>query len=169
MGRIFSGVQARAGRLAITTALMLTGAVVVAPAARATDVPAYGIITISDAGAGLHVTWTYDEVMGCSYTTSGPGGLPQEVTVSCYAGQSITTFNCPNMVLTTTTNGGGIAGGRASCGGTFDTGVVVNSTASRSGNLGHVYDFIECVAYVDSGVLIAPYTVTCNEPGLPTL
>ena len=153
-------------RLAGGAALVLLSAL--APAAHAVDVPAYGVITITDAGTGPHVSWTYDGVLDCRSGVQGPGGVPQVIKVSCYAGQSVATFNCPNMILTTTTNGGGVAGGRATCGTTFDTGVVANSTATRSGNLGHVYYTIECTAYVDAGVLVPPYTVTCDEPGLPT-
>lgn len=69
------------------------------------------------------------------------------------------------MILTRTTLT--VVGARARCGSTLDMGVGTSGAATA--NLGHVDVGITCEAYVDFGVLVAPYSVTCNEPGLPTL
>jgi hypothetical protein len=154
---------------------MLAGLAVVAvtlvgmPAATAQDIPAYGHITITDAGLGPRATWTYDGVLNCSFTTNGPAGVASRATVTCRVpggeGGGLATLNCPLMILSRTTLS--VVGARASCGNTLDMGV--GTTATASANLGHVYSAITCEAYMDFGVLVAPYTVTCNEPGLPTL
>ena len=133
-------------------------------ASAATDVPAYGNITISDQGLGPRPTWTYDGLLDCKWWVEGPGGVPQVVTVTCYVTQyTPVSLTCPLMVVTRTTLT--VVGARARCGSTLDMGV--GTSGAASGNLGHVTIGIICEAYVDFGVLVPPYSVTCNEPGLP--
>jgi len=152
---------ALAGAVLALPAVTFTGT----PAAHAeTDVPAYGTITISDMGLGPRVTWTYDGLLYCSSDMQGPGGVPQVIRVACYAGQSVVSLNCPLMVVTRTTLT--VVGARATCGSTLDMGVGTSGAAAA--NLGHVGYAIVCEAYVDYGVLVPPYSVTCDEPGLPT-
>jgi hypothetical protein len=148
----------------------ITPAVSAAAAAGAgatTVVPAYGVITITDDGLGPRATWTYDGVLDCTFTTQGPGGVPAQATVVCSRGQeiSVAELNCPLMIVSRTT--ATVVGARASCDRTLDMGVGTSGAASA--NLGNVTYSIVCEAYVDAGVLVPPYTVTCNEPGLPTL
>jgi hypothetical protein len=158
MNRI--GLGRRVAAAAAVIAVMFAGM----PGASAeTDVPAYGSITIADAGLGPRATWTYDGLLDCGSLEQGPGGVPQVVTVTCYAGQSAVSLSCPLMIVTRTTLT--VVGARATCGSTLDMGVGTSGAASA--NLGHVSFAIVCVAYVDFGVLVPPYSVTCNEPGLP--
>jgi hypothetical protein len=135
------------------------------PGASAQDIPAYGSITISDEGFGPRATWTYDGLLFCDFSSNGPGGVASIATVFCYAEQSGVSLNCPQMIVTRTTLT--VVGARAGCGGTLDMGVGTSGAAAA--NLGHVDVGITCEAYVNYGVLVAPYSVTCNEPGLPTL
>ncbi len=152
-------------RVAAAAAVIAVTCVGMPGASAAQDIPAYGSITITDAGLGPRATWTYDGLLSCSSATQGPGGVPQIVTVSCYAGQSAVSLNCPLMIVSRTTLT--VVGARATCGTTLDMGV--GTSGAASGNLGHVSFAIVCEAYVDFGVLVPPYSVTCNEPGLPTL
>lgn len=152
------------GRRVAAVAAVITVAFVGMPGASAEpDVPAYGSITITDAGLGPRVTWTYDGLLDCDWAAQGPGGVPQIVTVTCYAGQSAVSLNCPLMIVSRTTLS--VVGARATCGSTLDMGVGTSGAASA--NLGHVSFGIVCEAYMDFGVLVPPYSVTCNEPGLP--
>jgi hypothetical protein len=151
----------RLGALAAAAAL-LGGA---APGAVAkADVPAYGTITIADAGLGPRATWTYDGVLDCRFTTAGPAGVVSRATVTCWTTELTPSLNCSLMVLQR--SGIGVAGGRATCDTTIDTGVTTNNVVT-TGDLGHVYVAIICVAYVNNGVLVPPYSVSCTEPGLP--
>lgn len=152
---------------AVLAVLALSLAGVPTATAHAAEIPAYGSITISDEGFGLRTTWTYDGVnIGCSSRSSGPGGVPQIVTVECRPAEGGgLTFACPRMVVTRTTTT--VVGARASCDTTLDMGVGTSGTASA--NLGVLRVLLICEAYMDTGVLVAPYTVTCAEPGLPTL
>lgn len=135
--------------------------------AQAAEIPAYGSITISDEGFGARAKWTYDGInIGCESTTNGPGGVPQIVTVRCRPAEGGgLTFACPRMVVTRTT--GTVVGARASCDSTLDMGIGTSGTATA--DLGPLRFFLTCEAYMDSGVLVPPYSVTCAEPGLPTL
>ena len=152
----------RVAAAAAVTAVTFVGM----PGASAQDVPAYGIITISDQGLGPRTTWTYDGLLDCRSETVGPGGLPQIVTVTCYASQSeVVGLNCPLMIVTRVT--ASVVGARARCGSTLDMGI--GTTGAATANLGHVSVAIVCEAYMDFGVLVPPYTVTCNEPGLPAV
>lgn len=141
--------------------------------AHATDVPAYGSITITNQGTGVAAEWTYDpQLWDCGTDIVGPFNAPTSVIVTCVAKtqESPVDFTCPLMVLTVHTQGlAARAGGRAKCTGTLDTGVIsgINS-AQRNGNLGRAAA-VTCTAYTNSVALIPPYTVTCAEPGLPTL
>ncbi|HVF04410.1 MAG TPA: hypothetical protein VNA20_06195 [Frankiaceae bacterium] len=134
------------------------------PGASAQDVPAYGTITIIDQGFGPRATWTYDGVLSCYFSTNGPAGVASIARVFCNAMQSPVSLNCPLMIVTRTTLT--VVGARARCGSTLDMGVGTSGAASA--NLGHVDVGITCEAYVVYGVLVAPYSVTCNEPGPPT-
>lgn len=155
----------RLGRRIATTAAVFAVSFVGMPGGTArADVPAYGSITISDAGLGPRWTWTYDGLLSCDSQVQGPGGVPQVITVTCYAGQSSVSLNCPLMIVSRTTLT--VVGARATCGSTLDMGVGTSGAASA--NLGHVSVAIVCAAYVNYGVLVPPYSVTCNEPGLPT-
>jgi hypothetical protein len=131
-------------------------------AARA-DVPAYGTVTISDAGLGLRTTWSYEVAVTCRTEIRGPGGVPQAVRVRCKPDEGAPSLSCPLMMVTRTTLT--VVGARSSCHTTVDMGVGTSGTTSA--NLGHVDVEIVCEAYVDNGVLVPPYTVTCAEPGLP--
>jgi hypothetical protein len=153
--------------LAVTTATV----VVIGTPAHAVDVPAYGVITITDPGmgTGFTTTWTYDPAFwSCNTVVDGQFNLPTAVTVNCRASEGMS-FNCPRMILTTHTEGlASRAGGRAACTFSLDTGIISGAnTAQRTGDLGHAA-WVSCTAYSDTP-LIPPYTVTCNEPGLPTL
>jgi hypothetical protein len=153
------------GRRISAAAAVVTMAIVGMPGAHAaTDVPADGSITISDHGFGPRTTWTYDGLLDCRSDSDGPEGIPQIVTVYCYAEQSPVSLSCPLMIVTRTT--ATVVGARATCGSTLDMGVGTSGVAS--GDLGHVSVMITCAAYVDFGVLVAPYSVTCTEPGLPS-
>jgi hypothetical protein len=136
------------------------------PAATAlSDVPAYGTITITDPGTGPRATWTYDGLLDCGWDVSGTGGVPQTIRVFCTVPQEGgLSLSCPLMVVSRVTLS--VVGARAACGSTVDMGV--GTSATTTANLGHVYRQIECAAYVDYGVLVPPYTVTCTEPGLPS-
>lgn len=154
----------RLGRRTAAAAAVVAMTVVGMPGASAEpDVPAYGSITIVDEGFGPRATWTYDGLLSCDFSTNGPAGVASIARVFCYAGQSAVSLDCPLMIVTRTTLT--VVGARARCGTTLDMGVGTPGTAS--GNLGHVDVAITCEAYVDYGVLVAPYSVTCNEPGLP--
>ncbi len=136
------------------------------PGAHATsDVPAYGSITITDEGFGPRATWTYDGILSCSFSSNGPAGVASSAKVTCDVGEGSLSLNCPLMIVSRTTLT--VVGARATCGSTLDMGVGTSGAASA--NLGHVYPSLVCEAYVDYGVLVAPYSVTCNEPGLPTI
>ena len=151
------------------TVIALTG--LLAAPAEATDVPAYGSITISNPGTGFTVQSTYDPVLwGCSTTVYGQFTAPLEIDVSCAAPfQEGDRMVCPLMILTVHTAVAGRAGGRAYCSGGLDTGIISGSnTAQRTGNLG-VARSVTCIAYGGGVPLVPPYTVTCNEPGLPPL
>jgi hypothetical protein len=151
-------------RSGVAVAILATTFVGMPAATAQTDVPAYGSITISDQGLGPRTTWTYDDLLDCGSTSDGPRGVPQIITVTCYADQSPLSFSCPLMIVTRTTST--VVGARATCGSTLDMGVGTSGVALA--NLGHVSFAIICEAYVDVGVLVPPYSVTCNEPGLPT-
>ena len=158
--------RTRLGRRVAAATTVIAAMFMGMPAANAEpDVPAYGSITISDQGFGPRATWTYDGVLDCRSAIQGPGGLAQIVTVTCYAIQSPLSFNCPLMIVTRVT--ATVVGARARCGRTLDMGV--GTTGAASANLGHVDVAITCEAYMDFGVLVPPYSVTCNEPGLPTI
>lgn len=134
-----------------------------ATASQTTRVPAYGGITITDNGFGPRATWTYDGVLSCDWKVSGLGGIAQRVTVECLAVQSALDLYCPRMVVTRMT--ATVVGAKASCASTLDMGVGTSGTASA--HLGDVRYAITCVAYMDVGVLVPPYVVTCADPGLP--
>lgn len=152
--------------LALGVALLTAIVVTPAPAsATTTDVPAYGLIMISDTGSGPRALWTYDGLLSCTFTVTGPGGVPADAIVRCDASQSPVSLGCPRMVVSRAT--ATEVGARATCATTLDMGVGTSGEASA--NLGHVYDDITCEAYVDIGVLVPPYSVTCDEPGLPLL
>ncbi|MDQ1699712.1 MAG: hypothetical protein QOG34_1575 [Frankiaceae bacterium] len=153
-------------RLLAGVLALLAVTVVAPPAAHATDtaVPAYGSITISDVGTGPRATWTYDGVLDCVSSWTGPTGVPQSVKVECFLGQTVpAALGCPEMIVMRTT--ATVVGARATCSRTLDLGV--GTTAATSADLGDVEYEIACEAYVDYGVLVPPYTVTCDEPGLP--
>ncbi|MDQ1711321.1 MAG: hypothetical protein QOE45_771 [Frankiaceae bacterium] len=157
----------------LLAAAVVVAAGLLAPPAQAADIPAYGSITISDDGTGFVPVWTYDPALwDCSTEVVGPFQAPSAVTVTCRAPglAEQSAFGCPLMILTTHTSGlAARAGGRAECTTSIDTGVISGvNTAVRSGNLGHA-EAITCTAYTNSVALIPPYSVTCNEPGLPTL
>lgn len=168
-----TGKRVRAfGLLVTAVALTTTGA---GPAGAAAVVPAYGAITIADDGTGFTVATTYDPVLwDCRTEVEGQFNAPTAVKVTCTPNdQEGQEFNCPLMVLTTTTGGlGARAGGRAACTGSLDTGIISGAnTAQRTGNLGNAYRVL-CRAYGPGGlegILIPPYAVKCAEPGLPTL
>ena len=108
-------------------------------------------------------------MLNCSFTTSGLSGLPTSATVSCAVpveGGTGLSFSCPLMILTRTAVAP--VGGYAACGSSLSTGVGTG-TATTRGNLGRVESQITCGAYVNVGVLVPPYTVTCSEPGAPTV
>ena len=152
--------------LAVVTVLlaMPLGGVPAAHAASEADVPAYGSITISNTGNGVQTTWTYDGVLNCRAESTGPSGVPASVKVTCEVGQGlVSNLACPLMVVSRMTDS--VVGARASCATTLDMGVGTSGMAEA--NLGHVYDAIICEAYVNAGVLVPPYSVTCSEPGLP--
>jgi len=152
--------------IAVVAALMATtaGGVPAAHASGTADVPAYGSITISNTGDGVQTAWTYDGLLYCRSESSGPAGTPQSVKVICDVSQGvISNLDCPLMVVSRWTQS--VVGARATCATTLDMGV--GTTGMAEDDLGHVYDAITCEAYVDVGVLIPPYTVTCSEPGLP--
>jgi hypothetical protein len=160
--------------MAMTVSVALASLVVSAQPAQAVDIPAYGTITITNNGTGAVPTWTYDSALWtCTTEFEGQFTAPTAVTVRCVPNgdDSGQPFICPLMVLTTHTGGlAARAGGRVHCRDSgLDTGIIsgVNS-AQRSGNLGRA-DWIECAAYGGGVPLIPPYTVTCNEPGLPGL
>jgi hypothetical protein len=137
------------------------------PASGETKVPAYGVITISDEGFGPHVTWSYESGvdLDCTSSWTGPNGVPQVVTVRCAVAQTTgPIFDCPLMIVSRTTDS--VVGARASCDDTLEMGV--GTTGTSSANLGPITDALTCAAYVDAGVLVPPYSVTCDEPGLPT-
>ena len=129
------------------------------------DVPAYGLITISDSAFGLQWSWTYGPDVTCQFSSNGPAGVASVATVTCDASQSLVSLACPQMDVTRTTDT--VVGARASCDSTLDMGV--GTTGAASANLGHVYSTIVCEAYVDQGVLVPPFSVTCDEPGLPSV
>ena len=156
-------------RIPLVQAAVAVVAVAAPGAVAEPDVPEYGTITITDQGFGPRATWTYDGVFDCDLTTDGPGGVAAVVRVECLVrgeGGTGLGFTCPLMVVTRTSVGR--AGGAASCERGLDTGVGTG-TATASADLGRVTDGIVCTAYVDIGVLVPPYTVTCVEPGLPGL
>jgi hypothetical protein len=152
-----------------TVAVAIAMAVADGRPAEAVDVPAYGIITITNHGTGFVPTWTYDPAFWlCTTEVQGQFNAPTAVVVTCRASEGFS-FSCPHMIVTTHTEGlAARAGGRATCTSTLDTGIISGvNTAEREGDLGHVFSVV-CTAYSDIP-LIPPYTVTCNEPGLPTL
>jgi hypothetical protein len=156
--------RASLGRRVCAAAAVIAVTSVGLPGASAeTDVPAYGSITISDAGLGPRASWTYDGVLDCGTQEQGPGGVPQVIRVTCYATQSPVSMNCPLMIVSRVTLT--VVGARATCGSTLDMGV--GTTGAASANLGHVSVAVVCEAYMDVGVLVPPYSVTCDEPGLP--
>ena len=151
-------------------AALVTAATPGTSARAALEVPAYGVITITNDGLGAVPVWTYDsELWSCRTEILGPYLAPREVAVSCTPAQGLR-FACPLMVLTVQTRGAGArAGGHASCTYTLDTGVLHGvATARLSGNLGPVR-VLRCSAYSVDVPLVPPYTVTCGEPGLPTV
>jgi len=152
----------RAGLAAL--ALALGG--VPGASAQAADVPANGVITITNQGFGLTATWTYDgATIDCEMTTDGPGGVPQIASVKCKPVQgNVLTYSCPLMVVTRTT--ATVVGARARCEHTLDMGIGTSGAATA--NLGRLQTSLFCEAYVDSGVLVPPFTVTCSDPGLPS-
>ncbi|HWL34856.1 MAG TPA: hypothetical protein VNQ77_01560 [Frankiaceae bacterium] len=158
--------------VSMTTTLVVATASVVAigTPAQAVDVPAYGVITITDDGTGFVPAWTYDPALwSCSTEVEGQFNAPTAVIVTCRASEGMS-FICPRMVLTTHTAGFvARAGGRATCTyDSLDTGIISGfNAAQRTGDLGRAL-WVKCAAYSDIP-LIPPYTVTCNEPGLPTL
>lgn len=169
--------KARRAMLCAVVAATLIGPV--SPAAQAADLPAYGVITVTDPGNGLgpRMHDTYDPVIwDCVNSSNWDGFVATFAQMKCTPNPQLATFNCPRMVLTTSTAGiVAAAGGKVECNGTFagrlDTGVVRGvDTATRSGDLGHVTAIV-CKAYADPAeiYLRPPYTITCNEPGLPTL
>lgn len=129
----------------------------------ATPVPARGSITVADSGSGPAITAGYDSGWACALATAG--SPPTSATGTCTPGPGAW-WGCPAMTVSTTTAVTGAAGGRATCDGTssVDTGVVSGTdTASLHGAAGNVVA-IECTAYAGpSGVLVAPYSVTCTE------
>ena len=151
----------------VTAAGLLT-ALFPGAGAHAIDVPAYGVITISNDGLGVTAQWTYDPAFWFCYTQiTGPFHAPTLVTVTCLPAQG-GSFVCPLMVLTTQTSGlAARAGGRARCTTTVETPIIsgINS-AQRTGNLGRVVS-LECSAYGGEYPLVPPYTVSCTQPGLP--
>jgi hypothetical protein len=152
--------------VAVITALLATtsGGLPAAHASGMADVPAYGSITITDPGTGPRESWTYDGVLDCTTYTRGPSGAPQSIKVTCNVSQGvISDLDCPLMVVSRWTQS--VVGARATCATTLDMGVGTSGMAEA--NLGHVYDAITCEAYVNVGVLVPPYSVTCDEPGLP--
>ena len=157
-------------RRATTATVLLTVLAVTTPA-RAAAIPAYGVITITNDGFGAVPTTTYDPATWtCSTEFFGQFNAPTAITVTCDPIDQSATFVCPLMVVTTHTKGAAArAGGRASCTRSLDTGIVSGiNTAQRRGDLGPVV-VVTCTAYGDTVPLIPPYTVTCSEPGLPTL
>jgi hypothetical protein len=157
--------------MATTLAVATATVVAIGAPAQAVDVPAYGVITITNQGTGfVPPTWTYDPAFwACNTTVEGQFNLPTAITVKCRASEGMS-FNCPRMILTVHTEGlASRAGGRAGCTYNYlDTGIISGvNTAQLTGDLGHAL-WVECTAYSDTP-LIPPYTVTCNEPGLPTL
>jgi hypothetical protein len=155
-------------RIAIVTATLALTLVGLPATARAdvTTLPAYGLITISDPGTGPRATWTYDGSFDCTFSTSGPGGAPSSAIVTCTPSQSLRgtiAFNCPGMILSRAT--ATVVGARASCDSTLDIGIGTSAVADA--NLGPVDFAIICEAY-NVGVLVPPYSVTCNEPAVPT-
>jgi hypothetical protein len=156
--------------IATTLAVTTAGVVAIGTPAQAVDVPAYGIITITNQGTGFNATWTYDPALWlCGTTVEGQFNAPTAVIVRCRASEGMS-FNCPRMILTVHTEGlAARAGGRATCTyNSLDTGIISGiNTAQMTGDLGQAL-WVECTAYSDIA-LLPPYTVTCNEPGLPTL
>ncbi|HEU0131029.1 MAG TPA: hypothetical protein VFQ85_08570 [Mycobacteriales bacterium] len=162
----------RPGWAALGAAVALVATAGAAPA-QAQDVPAWGSITITDNGIrGIVATNTYEDadrlVWDCETTThSGVGGAVDRVTVTCLPNPQAATFACPEMVLSVATRGG-TAGGQASCNAarTLDSGVMSGFAVSQplAADLGRV-TAITCVAYVNYGALVPPYSVTCAEPG----
>ena len=138
--------------------------------AHAVDVPAYGLITISNSGTGFVVAATYDDSVSwsCETTVQGQFTAPTAIIETCFAYQG-TSFTCPLMVLTVHTGAPvSRAGGRASCTSQLDTGIISGAnSAQRTGDLGRALKIV-CTAYGGSVPLVPPYTVTCDEPGLPT-
>ena len=160
--------MAKFGRLiaAVATALTVTFVGMPATSAAETSVPAYGMITISDPGTGVRATWTYDGLFDCTFSTNGPAGAASTATVTCTPSQNAgeTQFSCPLMIVQRTTPT--VVGARASCESTLDMGVGTSGAASA--NLGPVDFAIVCEAY-NFGVLVPPYSVSCDEPGLPSV
>lgn len=138
------------------------------PSASATTqyVPAYGFITISDQGFGPRATWSYEGVLDCRFLADGPGGVPNVAAVVCDTTQNAlgVVFSCPRMVVTRTT--AGVVGSRALCDDdALDMGVGTSGLAFA--DLGLAQRSLRCEAYMDVGVLVPPYTVTCAEPSVP--
>lgn len=153
----------RLGLLAAAGVLLTAPGAVAAP-----EVPAYGGITISDYGLGPHGYWTYDGVLRCGTTTEGLGGVTHtSVTVRCRVldqGGLGAGLTCPLMVLSRSSLAP--VGARATCSRQIGIGVG-RGTETTQGDLGRVTTSIECAAYVTTGFLVPPYTVSCLEPGLP--
>lgn len=129
------------------------------------DAPAAGTIIISDSGFGIQWWWSYGGDISCQFSANGPAGVASLAQVTCDASQGLVSRACPMMVVTRTTETW--VGARASCDSVLDMGV--GSSGVARANLGHVYSTIICQAYVDYGVLTPPYSVTCDEPGPPTM
>lgn len=154
----------RLAPLVAALAIGITGLPATAGSVADTVVPAYGIITISDPGTGPRATWTYDGLFDCSLSITGPAGAASSATVTCTLSQNAgsTRFDCPLMIVSRQTPS--VVGARASCESTLDMGV--GTAGAASANLGFVNYAIVCEAY-SFGVLVPPYTVSCDEPGLP--
>ena len=145
-------------------------AVLLGPApAGATTVPAYGTITIRNAGLRPEIVSTYDRTFwDCDTTFDGLFDAPVAVTVTCTPLQTGISFGCPFMVVTVVTGtSASQAGGKATCTSSIDTGVISGvNTARVFGDLGAAPS-VTCTAYVNDLTLIPPYDVTCFDPGLP--
>jgi hypothetical protein len=166
--RIGAGVGAASRLAAVLAAVIVTVGVAPAPAGAQTELSAEGTITISDAGFGPHTTWTYTDGVDltCRSSWTGPNGVPQDIKVTCTPGQTLgQVFNCPLMAVSRAT--ASFVGARASCTDTLEMGV--GTTGFASADLGPLGAALTCEAYVQVGVLLPPYSVTCAEPGLPTV
>src|SRR3954462_3092744 len=96
----FAGTRRLIVSAVTTVAVAMAMTVADGTPAQAVDVPAYGIITISNQGLGFGPTWTYDPAFWlCTTEVQGQFNAPTAVVVTCRAYEGFS-FNCPHMILT---------------------------------------------------------------------